>query len=116
MMHLAPFAHGIKKRLWLADGIDGAFREDVQVFVCDDGGDFENPVGFGAEARHFQIDPDEIGFVLHNERRRLMSVFGKIVIVGLGIVVLVELLENNDCLKCAAEFFRPVGRGLGHGG
>ena len=65
MMRLAPVAHAVENLLWLADGIDGAFREDVQILVRDDGGDFENLVDFRAEARHFHVDPDEIGGILH---------------------------------------------------
>ena len=64
-MRLAPIAHTVENLLRLADGIDGAFREDVEIFVRDDGGDFENLVDFRAEARHFHVDPDEIGGVLH---------------------------------------------------
>ena len=65
MMRLAPVAHAVKNLLRLADGIDGAFREDIQIFVRNDGGDFENLVDFRAEARHFHVDPDEIGGILH---------------------------------------------------
>ena len=64
-MRFAPVAHAVENFLWLADGIDWAFRKNVQVFVCDNGGDFENLVDFRAEARHFHVDPDEIGGVLH---------------------------------------------------
>ena len=66
MMRLAPVAHAVEKLLRLADGIDGAFCKDVQILVRDDRGDFENSVGFRAEARHFHVYPDEIGGVLHS--------------------------------------------------
>ena len=47
------------------DGEHGAFGEDVEVGVGDYGGDFDNHVGIGIEAGHFQIDPDQVVFIEH---------------------------------------------------
>jgi hypothetical protein len=47
----------------VADGEHRTFGQNDQVFVGDDGGDFEDRIVVRIQTGHFQVDPDEIVFV-----------------------------------------------------
>jgi hypothetical protein len=54
-----PVVHGVQHLVRLVDGEHRAFRQRVQVAVGDDGGDLDDVIRVGLQARHFQIDPDQ---------------------------------------------------------
>ena len=60
-----PLVHGVEDAVGLMDGVGGAFGEDVEVGVGDQGGDFDDHVFIRVKAGHLQIDPDQVVFVLH---------------------------------------------------
>ena len=55
-----PLVHAFEHVFRLVNRDDGAFGQDFQLGVGDDGRNFQDNVLFGLEARHFQVHPDEI--------------------------------------------------------
>jgi hypothetical protein len=44
-----------------------SFRQHLQVTIGDDGGDLDDAIRVGIQARHFQIDPDEVVGGFHTQ-------------------------------------------------
>lgn len=62
------------------------FGQDVEIFVGDDGGDFQDGIGICVEVGYFQIDLDQVVFV------GLVYVFFWVVEVQCGFICLVIFL------------------------
>ena len=60
-----PFVHCDERRLGLAHRDDGPFGDHGEVGVGHDGGDLDDPVAFGDEAGHLEVDPDEAVALCH---------------------------------------------------
>ena len=55
---LIPVVHFCEGFIRLVDGNHRAFAENIEVFVGDDGGDFDNDIVETVQSSHFQINPD----------------------------------------------------------
>ena len=60
-----PLVHSAEDAVGLMDGVGGAFGEDVEVGVGDQGGDFDDHVVVRIKTGHLQVNPDQVVFVLH---------------------------------------------------
>ena len=59
-MHLRDeIAHGGQGFFWLEDHKVRTFGDDVQLIVCDKGGNFHNYIGLRIEACHFEVHPNQ---------------------------------------------------------
>ena len=55
-----PVVHRRQGRVALVDGQHRSFGEHVQLAVGNDGRDFDDAVGLGVQAGHFQVDPNQV--------------------------------------------------------
>ena len=60
MLLLVPVVHPREHLLGLMDRNDRTFGNDGQLLVGHDRGDFDDDIGIGLQARHFQVDPDQM--------------------------------------------------------
>ncbi len=60
MRALVPLIHGFQHRLGLVDRDDRALGDHVEIGVGNDGSHLDDHVRVGLEARHLEINPDEI--------------------------------------------------------
>lgn len=60
MLIPVPIVHGVQYRLALVHGEHRPFGKHIEVFVGYDRRNLDDQVRIGLEARHFQIDPNEI--------------------------------------------------------
>ena len=60
-----PLVHASQHRLALVHRQHGAFGDDIEVGVGDDGGDFDNAISVRVQAGHFQVDPDQAIGITH---------------------------------------------------
>jgi len=65
MVALVPVIHAGHGLGGLVNGQHGAFRDDLQVGIGNDGGDFDDAVGLGDQSGHLQVDPDEVLLFIH---------------------------------------------------
>src|SRR5690606_4131092 len=75
-----PLIHAVEQRIGLLDGQRRPFGEHVQLGVGDDGGNFDDHVLVRIQTGHFQVDPDQVIWVLHSRsfaywRRRVAAVY-----------------------------------------
>ena len=64
-----PFVHAVEQFVALVDDINFGLRQDVQIGVGDNHGDFDNAFAFGVKPGHFHIEPAEVVCVLGHFRR-----------------------------------------------
>ena len=57
MVPRVPFVHAFENVFGLVNSNDGAFGENVQIGVGNNGRNFENDIFFRIEAGHFQVHP-----------------------------------------------------------
>ncbi|MCY1368163.1 hypothetical protein D9M69_551300 [compost metagenome] len=65
MLTGVPLVHAGKDFVAVVNGDHRAFGQGVQVTVGDDGGHFDDDVGVRVQTGHFQVDPDQVLWVLH---------------------------------------------------
>ncbi|MNR13010.1 hypothetical protein D3C85_1293920 [compost metagenome] len=70
MLAGVPLIHAGQDFITLMDGDDRAFGEGIEFAVGDDGGHFDDDVMIRIQAGHFQIDPDQVLWVLHGSAPR----------------------------------------------
>ena len=66
-----PFVHRTQHRLVLVDRNHGAFRQYAERRVGDDRRDLDDAIGLGVQARHLEVDPDQIVRVQGVTRQRI---------------------------------------------
>src|SRR5579862_4267132 len=77
MLLRIPFIHQRQHALGLVNREYGPVGDDVQLLVRHDCRDFDDGIRVGLEARHFQVDPDQIvtarhcAWTIHNSRVEL---------------------------------------------
>lgn len=60
-----PLVHGGEYGVAVVDGDHRAFSQGVEVAVGDNGRHLDDDVGVGVQTGHFQIDPNQVLWVLH---------------------------------------------------
>ena len=65
MLASVPLVHTLEHPVRLVYGIDGALGENLKVGVGHHCGDFNDDVVIRVEPCHFQVDPDQVTFVIH---------------------------------------------------
>jgi hypothetical protein len=55
-----PFVHRTEHGVVLVDRNHGAFRHSTERRIGDDRRDFDDAIGLGVQARHLEVDPDQI--------------------------------------------------------
>ena len=65
MLTGVPLVHAGQYLVALVDGDDRAFGQGIEVAVGDDGGHFDDDVVVRVQTGHFQVDPDQVLWVLH---------------------------------------------------
>jgi len=66
MLASVPFIHCQQRRLGRLDGQHRTFGEDVQLCIRHHRGNLDDRIGVGLQARHLQIDPDQVVTMLHS--------------------------------------------------
>lgn len=65
MVFRTPFVHGEQNRVRLMDDEIGTFSDHLEVAIGDEGCNFQDPAPVGVEAGHFEIDPHEWAWAVH---------------------------------------------------
>ena len=64
-----PCVHAVEQFVALVDDINFGLRQDVQIGVGDNHGDFDDAFALGVKPGHFHIEPAEVACVLSHFRR-----------------------------------------------
>ena len=64
-----PCVHAVEQFVALVDDINFGLRQEVQIGVGDNHGNFNNAFAFGVKPGHFHIEPAEVACVLSHFRR-----------------------------------------------
>src|SRR6185437_6730234 len=104
MLPLVPVIHPRQRLVRLVNRHDRALCKDGELLVGDDGGDLDDRVRVGLQARHFEVDPDQILGAWHTVS---VATFDAHVIAAFGRHLL--LREASGRTVKARPFGRDVG-------
>ena len=65
MVTFIPVIHAFDITLGLVNGKHRAFINNLKISIGNNSGNFDDPVTFRDQARHFQVNPDEMLLFIH---------------------------------------------------
>ncbi|MNT38372.1 hypothetical protein D3C72_1745610 [compost metagenome] len=65
-----PLVHTRQHLVTVVNGDHRAFGQGVEIAVSDNGGHFDDDVMIRIQTGHFQVDPDQVLWVLHDSAPR----------------------------------------------
>ena len=69
MLARVPFIHAGEHLIGRMDGQHRPFGQHIQLRIGDHGGDLDDGIRFRLQAGHFQVDPDQVVTMLHENPR-----------------------------------------------